>query len=67
MNNKPQRGNIGIILLFAIALIAVGTGAYFYGKGGFSLKQTPPAPGAQVSTTPTQASDQATEWKTYTN
>ncbi|MBI4029031.1 MAG: hypothetical protein HY376_01575 [Candidatus Blackburnbacteria bacterium] len=68
MNKPSERGNIAIILLFLVALIIVGAGAYFYGKGSLKLltKSSTPS-GTQVSATITPIPDETANWKTYTS
>lgn len=69
-----SKGNIAIILLFVVALIAVGAGAYLYGKGGLKLpiQKQPASSGGQVSATPTpdashepNGSVETANWKMY--
>ncbi|MBI2590928.1 MAG: hypothetical protein HYW33_03575 [Candidatus Blackburnbacteria bacterium] len=54
MNKTSQKGNVAIILLFAILLVGVAAGAYYYGKGELKLPTKQQASSEiQVVATPT--------------
>ena len=64
MSKNLQQGNVLIVVLVVALLVAVGFGAYHFGKSG-DLKVNPSIPTEELVPSPTSAPDETAYWNTY--